>query len=72
MSFVGIKANIGSNNEVFYKPEEVVTLWGQLTRTSSSHKMLIGFIVIAVLSGIIIITRTTARQGYKKISDDDD
>jgi len=67
MSFVGVKASIGNDQEVFYKPEEVVTLWGQLTRTSSSHKVLIGSIVLLVIGGIIYITRATARKGYKKI-----
>ena len=67
MSFVGVKACIGDDQEVFYKPEEVVTLWGQLTRTSSSHKVLIGSVVLLVIGGIIYITRATARKGYKKI-----
>lgn len=70
ISYVGIKATTGSSEEIYYKPIEVATLWGQLARTSHGHKLAICSGVLCFLMGIVICVRRNARQGYKRIDDD--
>lgn len=72
ISYVGIKVQLGSSKnpkEVFYKPIEVATLWGQLSRTSHTHKLAISTVFIISLLSIIICVRRNARKGYKPIDD---
>lgn len=68
ISYVGVKGiNKKNGDEVYYRPVEIVTIWGQISRTSTSHKFtIIGISVIVVLI-ILIIVRRNARQGYKPL-----
>ena len=61
ISYVGIKAKTSEAEEVYYKPIEVATLWGQLARTSHSHKLAISSVLVCFLMGVVVCVRRNAR-----------
>lgn len=70
ISYVGLKVMHSKGiSEAFYRPIEVATLWGQLSRTSHTHKLAISTIFICGLLVVIIMVRRNARRGYKPIED---
>jgi hypothetical protein len=67
ITYVGIKAVNSKGKEVFYKPIEVSTLWGHLSRSTRSHQASIGFLLCLVVLGIVVCVRRSARKGYRQI-----
>ena len=70
--YMGIKIETSTGAEAYYKPIEVVTIWGQFNRTSTGLKLTISTVLIVALLGIILLVRTNARKGYKRISEEMD
>lgn len=59
---------MGSNGEeVFYKTLEIATFWGQLSRTSKTHKLTLAVIIVVSVSLLLLFVRCSARQGYVKV-----
>ena len=72
ISYLSIKGVYSGGNEVYYKPIEVVTVWGQLSRTSHSHKFAMLMIGICGLCGALIcVRRCSKRQGYDKLREEE-
>lgn len=72
ISYVGLKVVVDkkAGSEIYYRPIEVATLWGQLSRTSHSHKLSISTVFICSLLVVIVMVRRNARRGYKPIEDE--
>ncbi len=67
ISYFGVKATSSSGEEIYYRPIEVITFWGQLSRTSQTHKLaLAGFLVVSVCA-LLAFVRYNARKGYVRI-----
>lgn len=66
-----MKAVYDGIEEVYYKPTEIITIWGQLSRTSQSHKITIGTAIVISLIALLVFVRKNARKGYKPLDDGD-
>lgn len=67
ISFVGVKGVSDVGEEFYYRPIEVVTFWGQLSRLSHSHKFtLAGFLLVSICA-LLAFVRYNARKGYVRI-----
>ena len=71
ISYLEVKGVYSGGNEVYYKPIEVVTVWGQLSRTSHSHKFLMLMVGICGFCGALIVVRRimNRRAGYDKLEE---
>ena len=71
ISYVGVKGiNSKTGEEIYYRPVEIVTVWGQISRTSFTHRFTIIGIVICALVHILVLCRKHARRGYKPLEED--
>lgn len=67
IQFIGIKAVTDQGEEIFYRPIEVATFWGQLSRTSHSHKVTLAALLSLSVCALLWFVRHNARRGYVKI-----
>jgi len=47
-----------------------VTIWGQISRTSFTHRFTIIGIALCALCHILVLCRKHARKGYKPLEED--
>lgn len=70
---MGIKAENKFGEVVFYKPVEIITLWGQITRVGSSHAFGWAVLFVVVLIIVLIgVRKWTKRGGYRELNDSAD
>lgn len=67
ISFVGVKAVSDNGEESYYRPIEVVTVWGQLSRLSHSHKFTLACFLFVSICALLAFVRYNARKGYVRI-----
>jgi hypothetical protein len=67
ISFVAIKGVSNQGQEVFYKTIEVATFWGQLSRTSQTHKLTVALFLIVSVCALLWFVRYNARRGYVQV-----
>lgn len=64
---MAVKAVASNGQEIFYRPIEVVTFWGQFSRISQSHKMTLLSILVVSICSLLAFVRHNARRGYVQI-----
>ena len=74
ISYLSVKAVVGEGEEVYYQPTEVITLWGSLSRSSSSHVFNIFLVILCCLCPALIVIRKLMRpkieERYEKLESD--
>jgi len=73
-AFIGVKAvTFDSRNkrtEVMYVPQEVLSMWNQVTKLSLGIFLLLTCVISLILTLVIIVSTKLARRGYRPIATD--
>lgn len=71
ISYVGLKGiNSKTGEEIYYRPIEIVTIWGQISRTSNTHRFTIVGVGLCLFCTALIWCRRNARKGYRPLEED--
>jgi hypothetical protein len=71
ISYVGVKGiNAKTGEEIYYRPIEIVTIWGQISRTSTTHRFTLIGVSLCLFCVVLMWCRRNARKGYKPLEED--
>ena len=74
-AFIGVKAiTFDSRNkrtEVMYVPQEVLSIWSQVSKLSIGLFLLLSCVISLILTLVIIVSTKLARRGYRPIATSD-
>lgn len=63
ITFIGVKASNNKTGEVvYYRPVEIVTLWGQMQKGTKGHGLLIGLGILVSICTMLICYRRRRRN----------
>ncbi len=68
ISFIGVKAT-NNQEEIFYQPIEVVTLWGHITKTGSTYLLWFVTVLFFGCCCSLLYVRRKSREGYIPIEE---
>ena len=71
ISYISVKGVYSNGEEIYYRPIEIVTVWGQLSRTSHSHKFAMIMVAICTLCGCLVCYRRYMKpSGYQALREE--